>query len=395
MIKHSPILFTLLISASAVAQISYEKGFYIGNDNKKIECLIKNVDWKNNPTRFEYKLPEATESKTEDISSVMEFGFDNSVKYLRSMVKIDRSSDSFDSLRSERNPTFRSEQLFLKVLVDGKATLLSYQAGTLLRFFYSVDKSDVQQLVYKKYLVENEGIATNSDFRQQLWMGFKCQDISENSIKDILYSAKALSNFFKKYNECHGETPSAVSSEKGDFFNFRLKAGLDYSTFRLIQPTNGGFGKSDFGNRTNFRVGIETEFILPFNKNKWAIIIEPTYQSYESANPVRTILGGATVKYRSIETPFGIRHYFFLNEKTKLFVNSFLIYDFVLDSRVKFSGGNYIDIISTFSFSAGGGLAYKKLSGELRYHFPHGVINEINFGSDYHKLSFIVGYKIF
>ena len=44
------------------AQISFEKGYFINNANQKTNCLIKNQDWKDNPTEFEYKLDENSES---------------------------------------------------------------------------------------------------------------------------------------------------------------------------------------------------------------------------------------------------------------------------------------------------------------------------------------------
>ena len=49
-----------------------------------------------------------------------------------------------------------------------------------------------------------------------------------------------------------------------------------------------------FDSNTNVSLGIEAEFILPFNKNKWAIIFEPTYQYYKTEKTKETtaFLGG-------------------------------------------------------------------------------------------------------
>ena len=71
-----------MLSFNSYSQISFEKGYYIDNDNKKINCLIKNIDWMNNPTEFEYKLPENDNSKRITIRSVKEFGVYNSSKYI-------------------------------------------------------------------------------------------------------------------------------------------------------------------------------------------------------------------------------------------------------------------------------------------------------------------------
>ena len=63
-----------------------------------MDCLINNVDWKNNPTKFTYKLSETTEEKTATLETASEFG---------------------------------SELLFLQTLVKGKATLFSYEEKSL------------------------------------------------------------------------------------------------------------------------------------------------------------------------------------------------------------------------------------------------------------------------
>jgi len=52
-------LFTFLLMLTACftySQINYEAGYFIDNNGKKTECLIKNVAWKNSPLNFEYKL---------------------------------------------------------------------------------------------------------------------------------------------------------------------------------------------------------------------------------------------------------------------------------------------------------------------------------------------------
>ncbi len=71
-------------------------------------------------------------------------------------------------------------------------------------------------------------------------------------------------------------------------------------------------------------VGIELEALLPFNKNKWALFTAPTYQQLKF-NESQGIKPSGTAhikgKYTFIDLPIGIRHYFYLNEKSKLFID--------------------------------------------------------------------------
>jgi hypothetical protein len=55
------------------SQISFIEGYYINNSDEKTACFIKNVDWKNNPLKFEYKSTKESEKKTLTIESVKEF----------------------------------------------------------------------------------------------------------------------------------------------------------------------------------------------------------------------------------------------------------------------------------------------------------------------------------
>lgn len=126
-----------MISINCFSQISFEKGYYIDNSNQKTNCLIKNIDQKNTPTEFEFKLFEDSESKKTTIESIKEFGIDNISKYIRSTVNIDRSSESLKNLSKYKKPIFKKEELFLKVLVSGKATLYQYVDGNLKRYFYN------------------------------------------------------------------------------------------------------------------------------------------------------------------------------------------------------------------------------------------------------------------
>ena len=47
--------FITISCLQSYSQIIFENGYFIDESNNRIECLIKNIDWKNNPTEFEYK----------------------------------------------------------------------------------------------------------------------------------------------------------------------------------------------------------------------------------------------------------------------------------------------------------------------------------------------------
>lgn len=385
-----------ILSSSIYSQISFEQGYYINNSGQEINCLIKNIDWKNNPTEFKYKLSVNSESKTATIKSVKEFGINNLSKYIRNVVDIDRSSENINKLRYDRKPNFKEEILFLKALVEGKANLYKYEEGNLTRYFYNKVGSNIKQLIYKSYKTENNKIGKNNRFKNQLWNDLKCSTFKVDMAKNLKYKANDLINYFVKYNECNNETYiNYEEKQKKDLFNLSFRPGINISTLS-IQNSVSNTRNTDFGNELAFRFGIEAEFIMPYNKNKWALIIEPTYQYFKSEAETSNQI--VAVDYKSIELPIGVRHYLFLNENSKLFINGSFIFEISSkNSIINFESVTDLEIKTRNNLAFG--LGYKhndRYSLELRYQTSREILSDfLYWNSDYKTFSVIFGYSIF
>lgn len=389
------ILLTLTLTLNAYAQITFEKGYYIDNDNQKVDCLIKNIDWKSNPTKFDYKLSGSAEKETGNIKTIKEFGINNTSKYVRANVKIDRSSEAILGLSKERKPNFEADTLFLKVLIEGKANLYQYYEGNLERYFYNKDNSNIEQLVFKTYENSSNTISKNLQYQQQLINSLQCATVSENKAKNLRYEKKDLIRFFVAYNECQKVNfTNFESKEKRDAFNLNIRAGLNNSTL-LVQNNISNSQNIDFGSQLTLRFGIEGEFIMPFNKNKWSVIIEPTYQYFkaEKEDDGRTIIAD----YQSIELPIGFRHYFFLSKNSKIFLNASYVFEFAPNSFVNPGFGTSLEIVPLSNFAFG--LGYKqndRFSLEFRYLTQRDILgNYLYWYSDYQTLSLVLGYTLF
>jgi len=394
-----------MFSFNGYSQINFENGYFINNSGEKIDCIIKNRDWKDNPSEFEYKLSEKSEIKSTTIQDVKEFGINNVLKYIRGTVNIDRSSDNLTKLSPERNPIFQKEQLFLKVLVEGKAKLFRYYEGSIIRYFYKTNNSNIEQLVYKRYKSDQNKIGVNNLFKQQLLLNVNCHDVSKNKIKYLAYNKNALIKFFMEYNECeNSDFINYESKQQKDLFNLGIKLGLNNSSFSM----NNGLSdqKLDFDNKFGFRFGIEAEFILPYNKNKWAIFLEPTYQYYKSEKDLVYIQTSTLTKttnvdidYSSIELPLGLRYYSFINDNSKLFFDVSYLIDFPLSSSISAEREEILDleIDSRNNIAFGVGFKYNnRYSMEFRYHTSRNLLGDRAYwNSNYNTLSIIFGYTIF
>jgi len=398
--------FFLFISfLNCFSQISFEKGYFINNSGQKTECLIKNNDWKKNPKEFEYKSSEEDNIIKGDIISVKEFGIYDVSKYLRSTVNIDRSSKVLGQMSRIKEPIFKEEQLFLKVLVDGKASLFKYVDDNLVRFFYKIDNSIIEQLIFKKYKTKDNQVVTNKIFRQQLLNDLRCGAVTIDEFYKVNYSDNRLTDFFVKYNQCsNSEYKSFEKKTKEDLFNLSLKVGLNNSSLD-IQSSRRAFTNrnTDFENQTNFKIGLEIEYILPFNKNKWSIYLEPTYQKYEAEKELLNIPTATipiddkiTVNYSSIELPIGVRHYMFLNNNSKLFINAALIFD-LSSSKFDFERLPDLDIRGDNNLVFGLGYKYRdRYSLEFRYATTRDLLSvQSSWSAGYKTSSVTFGYTLF
>jgi hypothetical protein len=402
------LLVTIVLGLNSYSQISFENGYYVDNANQKINCLIKNTDWKDSPTEFEYKLSENSDSKKATIRSVKEFGIDNSSKYIRSTVNIDRSSDDINFLSNDMNPIYNEEVLFLKVLVEGKANLYEYVDSNLKRYFYSKETSNIAQLVYKTYATIDNTVGKNNRFRQQLWNELKCPNFKISKLEHLEYKKNDLVRFFTEYSECHNnDLVQFEPKQKRDLFNLTIRPRLNSSSLD-IQNSISSSRNIDFGSKTGFGFGLEAEFILPFNKNKWAFAIEPTYQSFKSEKSTSTsiVSGGeilGEIEYSSVEVPISLRHYFFLDNTSKIFVDASLILDLSSKSLITFkradgsSLNNDLEIDSRSNLAFG--IGYKlhdKYSLQMRYQASRELLGDYAlWDGDFTTLSIILGYSIF
>ncbi|WP_316636076.1 outer membrane beta-barrel protein [uncultured Flavobacterium sp.] len=399
----------------ANAQISFEKGYFISNDGKKIECYIKNSDWINTPTNFKYKMQlNDSEIKTESIETVQEFNIDNEYKYKRFKIKVDHSNDDLKELPRDRNPNWKEETIFLKVLIEGGAILYSYTEGNTNKFFYSTKTIPAEQLVHVTYLREDgENTSENNQYKKQLLNNVKSSNITEKEIQKVTYKKSDLIDYFIKYNNINpvsSEMKEAKSNKK--LFFVKITPGVS-----IVSSSAKDYGDSKFNfqfdNKLVFKIGAEAEYIFPFNKNKWSLFVNPTYQKYQNEKnytaPSGSIIENpeipynVKVNYSSVQLPIGVRHYMFLNQNSKIFIDA--IYSFEINGNTKITYTNLtpgstsvgsLESRSDTNLAFGLGYNFKnKFTVEARLNTKKELMNYSNYSARYNAIDFIFGYTIF
>ena len=209
------------------------------------------------------------------------------------------------------------------------------------------------------------------------------------------------------YNECENSDYVIFDKIKQKIStNITFRPGLRFSSLDIEDGVSDTRNIS-FDSSIGITLGVEAEFILPFNNDTWSIIIEPTYQYLDTEQTKQTdeISGGVLISkidYKSIELPIGIRHYFYFKDKSKLFANISYVLDFQSNSTLEFLR-NDGSTLSEFEINSTGnlalGLGYKyhnKYSLEIRFNTNRSLLGEsVTVDPEYNSLNLIFGYTIF
>ncbi|WP_034889336.1 hypothetical protein [Gillisia sp. Hel_I_29] len=399
-------IITFFLISTCYAQVKFEKGYYIDVSGNRISGYIENQDWNDNPESFNFKINENSEPEFKTIDNILEFGVANS-RFLKAKVQVDLSRNLVRELTENRSPEFTTRVVLLSYLIDGQADLFLYRKNGVLRYFFREDNNIPEQLIYKRYLISGK-IAINNYFQQQLFVMLNCSNRDVADYKKISYSKSDLENYFIDYNKCS----DAAISNYGKYnssgkLNIKALVGADFTNMDIENGLN-ATGIS-LANEISIRVGAEIEYVLPFNKNKWAVFAQPVYRSFKAEKHLtKSYESDFSINSRSVELAIGVRHYFFLSSTTKLFVNAVVSADLPVNTEVAFANTfmNEDPFLDEFksgsSFGVGAGATlFNKLAVEFRYNssrdlngsrFVDGTYN-LDFVSSYGTASLIFTYS--
>lgn len=351
-----------LFSNLAYCQITFENGYIIDFNGERKNVLIKNYEWKNSPSILEYKINEKAKPLQLKTSDINEFSVGDQ-KYISAKVMIDRSSSKIEALSTSKDFESKEEKLLLKLIVEGDINLYKYSDGSVNRFFYRKSgENEYKTLNYKEYIVNNKQIRKNEEFKRQLSQELlQNKRISEKDIAKLSYKENDLKNIFRIYNNIN-------DIEKGskNNFNVYLKPGIGFSNYKILPPTD----NLSIGERKEekiiFRAAVELEYVLNFNKGKWAIFSEPAFLSakfsvkdYNRRN--------FEVNYSSLQIPLGVKHNMFINKESKIYITGSLLYNMILDKNTFSSDNASYSGDSRVYPSFALGYNYRKFGAEIKW----------------------------
>lgn len=379
--KKTIFLAVLFIASICAYGQEAQKGYYITNNNQKVEGYFKPTDFFD-VTSLKFKKALESDYISLPADGITEYGIGDAYKFEKHTVDVDASTDDFSEINYNRNPEFVKKTVFLEVILISDATLYAYAGKKGTKFFYKVNSKNiaVTQLVYKTYKVSETANKDNMLFRQQLFDNLKCDNESISAFTKLKYERKVLVDVFKKYNTCSGYVTNVLSAavESKYLVKYTIYAGIHRSTFG-IQDIN-PLPSED--NKTTFGFGGEVAFILP--SRKFEVFIKADYEQI-SANsksvtvtPYRTTTITYAVNSSFFNAYIGPRYNFILNDKNKFFVDAALGINFFPGGDLKVTNVTNVD---SGSFSTQ--VVAFKLQTTAFFNFGVGYVFNDRYGVDF------------
>lgn len=400
--------FIVLFSVFNLFAQKYESGYYIDNAGNKFEGFIKDVDWKNNPTSFNFKKTIEAETTNIDITGCKEFSINNAVRFTRAKVQIEESSTTLLTLSDAKDPSYVEKTLFLKNIVDGKNSLYFYKNQGIEKFFFSNDKTNITQLIYIKYLstgnsdelknVQANTVMHNETYKRQLWANVKCDQTKMDEINKLEFNKISLQKYFSKVNTCDGSNENVVYNEKKGIVNIKAVALINSDEIKFSR----GNLNSGLDRKINFGVGAEIEILLPFNNYKWGLFVEPNFTKYKNEQSIKYGLNNSstqrvTVDANIIQLPVGARYYFGDSSKSSFYIGAGVnITNIKEDTFIDFE--NTTDLyFENFTYTLFGTLGYKfkQFSTEFRFNTKNNASPVDGYEINFNRASLVLKYEFF
>ncbi|WP_396589557.1 hypothetical protein [Allomuricauda sp. R78024] len=330
------LLFSLVISISASSQGDFEPGYFIDDNDNKLECLIQNEKWFFSPEEVFYKLNENSEVKSFTIEQCTAFGIGKEISFRAINTEIPITQSKINNKDDVPEPRLVKKRQFARVLLQGKVPLYQIVNGEETVFLTKNSDGQIESLLYKEYL-DNSLIKKNNLFKRQLLKNYNCEKPLD--IQSLKYERKSVLSYFVKLNECLGDFDYKIydAEPRQKFFSlvrFKILAGLQHTDYEAKSFTQ----TFDFDNEISVKVGIEVEaFIGDLKKQKTSIFLNLQYSNIQNMlNLPPTEFNETTLKLslNALETSVGLRHYFNITDKNSIFLDAGFLVNFYLDATL-------------------------------------------------------------
>lgn len=402
----------------AFSQKNYVPGYVINNMGDTIFGFVESRNWVINPNAINFKTNIENDLISYKPTDIIEFKIEDEI-YVSGIVDVEVTKTALGDLKKDPQLNIRVDNVFLHTLVKGTKSLYYYMNSDGRANFYIEKNSEFELLVYKRYLIRQDGqnkLTENNKYIGQLILYLDdCETISSKLNKKTKYNQSSMINLFQYYYECTSsdnlfdKKVEKVKTELGILAGVSLTSVEFISSFAFPYLVN-----TDFGSSYNPTAGFYFNLRLPSYLKKFSLNNEVLLTTYkfngtyfkeenEDYYSITTLeLGSSQFKintYLRFTYPLG---------NCSLFLNAGISNGIIISStnykkeKLKFyttsrvKEGLALDNIRSheLGYLFGTGVKYDRFSLEVRYEKGYGMSNHVYLGSPTKRIYCLLGYTL-
>lgn len=409
------LLMLSILESGLNAQDNFLPGYIIGNDGDTIYGEIHFADWEKSPIYIRFKPdPQSNEYKYRPLD-ILEFSVAGDF-YRSAVVEVEISPWDLQDLNKDASFSFRTDNVFLRVLVSGKKSLYTFKPNIGKEQFYLGEDNGYELLLYKAYIKDVDGHnnkVENNKFKGQLIYYLQdCPEIQQ-IVSNVKYFEKSLINVFIDYSRCIGQDFDIHKEKEKVTLKWGVFAGVSSTSVLLKGEEHPILAVMDFPKSNNFTFGGSLDAVFRGNQDKWSIYNELMWSAYNTNASYTDIKGPNTYDVYDIDISMG---YLKLNNMLRFRypINHFSIYGNIGISNglaLKHSSAatrTYyfyssvdaipIEILTDLrnyevGLLFGGGFGFKNFNLEFRYEIGTGFSAVSSLTSRVNRMFFTLGYS--
>lgn len=285
------IRFILIVISISFYNVTYCQqnfldGYIIDLEGDTVKGLIDFRNWDKSPGMVTFVNKTSMEAVRYKPLSIYGFGVNNE-HYLGTVIETEVSPFMLDDLQYGSELRIKNDTAFLLNLIQGEKCLFFYKNPLGKEMFYVRQGMEIQLLVQKKYLADDENGKTvwreNRQFIGQLSLYLRdCPKIT-SKLGSTNYNYRSLKSLFQYYDQCAN---SKIVSEK-KYVKFTtgagILAGIAGTSLDFRGEAPGYLVDADFSKSVNFSGGAFFEITMARNMAKWSIVNEIVYTNFKTS----------------------------------------------------------------------------------------------------------------
>lgn len=410
------IIICIFNFTNSYSQKNFKTGYVVDIQKDTIKGLIDYQNWDKTPKAIVFKTVSDSKETIYTPNNIQSFSVAGE-RYISGIVTIDESAYRDNELSESEKPRYKTEKVFLQILINGEKTLYYLKDENLKVHFFIGQNGIYETLVFIKYLNNIGGdsfIQTKEIFKGQLNIYLQDCPSIQKKISNVSYSKDDLTRLFKEYYKCtqkeilYQPELEKIKAEVG------ILAGLSLTKLKFIGTDDYFISliNTEYPWAKNFTAGGFINIVLPRKKGKWSINNELMFTSYKVSGMNKDSYN--TNIYTNTYSSIGYS-YFTINNllKLKFPVNKIFLYiNGGFSNGITISETNYLRVeshvysVNSISESKlnnarkwerglllGLGSDFRNLSIELRFERSDGMSSYLELTSPVIRCFCILGYK--